>query len=173
MNRRAAALLAIAALAGPVAAAQPLNLDRWAGVYKTRFENGAVDGTVYSAENILEIVKLSPRTAYLRIHLEFYNGHECNIWGVADAVGDHLAYRTTAQRGEKSDDEPCVLQVVREKDRLTLHDNQTCKPGYCGVRGSFENVGFSTKRGQPIRYIARLRASQPFKAALAERRQAR
>jgi len=65
MNRLAAALLlflpAAVALAAP-----PLDLGKVAGVYKYSFRNGLVDGTKFTSENVLEVVKLSPDRAYVR-----------------------------------------------------------------------------------------------------------
>jgi hypothetical protein len=173
MIRRSATLLVVAALAGPVSAAQPLNLDQWAGVYKVQFGNGTVDGGKYTSENILEIVKVSPNTAYVRAHLEFYNGHLCSIWGIADVVGDRLVYRATADNNLIDREKPCVMSIVRDKDRLVIHDNFTCKPLNCGMRGSFEGERFPMNARRPIRYMDRLKASREFSQALAERRETR
>ena len=68
-------------------------IDTLAGVYKTQFKNGNIDGGKYDSEDILEIVKVSPTAAYVRTHLEFFNGHVCNIQGVADVEDGALVYR--------------------------------------------------------------------------------
>ena len=84
MRRGVVAILGIGsvlAIASSLAFAAAINIDALAGVYKRTFESGNIDGGKYQSENILEIVKVSPSAAYVRTHLEFFNGHVCNIWG--------------------------------------------------------------------------------------------
>ena len=80
-----------------LALAADVSIDALAGDYKKTFPNGTIDGNKYQSEDILEIVKVSPTAAYVRTHLEFFNGHVCNIWGVAKVEGDALVYH-----GEKT-----------------------------------------------------------------------
>src|ERR1700719_1057848 len=73
-----------AALAAPGDARQAARLAaELQGVYKRRFANALVDGTAIDSEDILELVPVSPGALYFRVHLEVYNAHECNLWGVA------------------------------------------------------------------------------------------
>ena len=90
-----------------LAFAAAINIDALAGVYKRTFENGNIDGGKYQSENILEIVKVSPSAAYVRTHLEFFNGHVCNIWGVAKVEGDALVYHGETNSQGKA----CMLSV--------------------------------------------------------------
>src|SRR6476660_3949917 len=88
-----------------VALSADFNIDSLAGVYRKTFANGNIDGGKYQSEDILEIVKVSPTTAYIRTHLEFFNGHVCNIWGVARLEGDALVYRGP----NNIEGKPCML----------------------------------------------------------------
>ena len=77
MHRRGfvVAATALAVALSTVALAANVNVDTLAGVYKKTFQNGNISGGKYQSEDILEIVKISPATAYVRTHLEFFNGH--------------------------------------------------------------------------------------------------
>ncbi len=151
------------ALAGAAMAA-PGVIDKMAGVYKDRFENGAVTGETFQSENVVEIVKITPSTAYIRAELKFYNGHTCSLTGIADVDGDGLTYRNK----DGSLNQPCHLHVAIKGGKLVLNDDLTCK-NYCGERGSFTNIGLPAKSKRPIRYMVRLLKSKEYARALAER----
>jgi hypothetical protein len=137
-----------------------------AGVYKSRFNNGLVTGEKYVSEDILEIVPTAPAAAYVRLHLEFYNGHECALSGIAHAEGPDLVYREPP--ASKAGDRACVLHVSRNAGKVVLSDEEGSCQGYCGARGSLSNDSFPLSSRRPIRYMARLKASSEFKEALAE-----
>jgi hypothetical protein len=59
-------------------------LETMGGVYKRRFKNGDTSGDTYQSEDIFEFVPVSPVAAYIKLHLEFFNGHECNVAGVTE-----------------------------------------------------------------------------------------
>jgi hypothetical protein len=97
----ALALGAFSAVALPAAPAARLSesqalLARIAGVYKERFRNEIVSGEKSASENILEVVPVDDAHAYVRMHLEFYNGHLGAIYGIA-AVANYD--RTPGCRG--------------------------------------------------------------------------
>src|SRR5262245_36685250 len=54
-----------------------------AGVYKTQFQNGDIDGDKYQSEDVLEVVPVDDQAAYVRMDLEFFNGHSGRIYGIA------------------------------------------------------------------------------------------
>jgi hypothetical protein len=160
----AAAFAADAAPAGGTAA--PM-----AGVYKTRFENGLVDGEKYASENILEIVPYRGDAAFFRIHLEFYNGHECNISGIAEASGDRLVFRGPTD----GDNGPCLLSLRRAGDGIHLYEaeNGACRNETCGARGGYGfkpngAADFVLASRRPIRYLSRLLASDEYVQAVKE-----
>lgn len=166
MRWRHALLLAVGGviLATP-SIAQNFDIDKLAGVYKKQFKNGNVSGDKYDSEDILEIVKVSPTAAYLKTHLEFFNGHVCNIHGIADLEGVALVYR-----GPKNvEGKPCELRVKVERGKIALDDNDGhCAIGTCGNRGMYNGTAFELKRRRTIRYMDILLKSDDYKAAIAE-----
>jgi hypothetical protein len=163
--------LAAIAAAGMLALSSPalaagVDIDSLAGVYKTQFKNGNIDGNKYDSEDILEIVKVSPTAAYVRTHLEFFNGHVCNIWGVANAEDAALVYRA---REKNVQGNLCVLSVRLVRGRVTLEDKEGhCAIGTCGNRGMYNSTTFDLKRKRPIRYLDVLTKSDQYKDAVDE-----
>ncbi len=162
---RLAALLTLA-VAGAALAADASLLQSLAGVYKVRFKNGLVTGETYKSEDVLEIVPTAPRTAYVRAHLDFYNGHQCGIYGIAHVEGADLVYREPA--GKVPADLRCVLHVTRKGARVVLSDEGGSCKSYCGARGSLADDSFPVSSRRTIRYMERLKASREFRDAVAE-----
>jgi hypothetical protein len=167
MHRRGfvAAATALAIAVSTLALAANVNIDALAGVYKKSFQNGNIDGGKYRSEDILEIVKISPTTAYVRTHLEFFNGHVCSIWGVAKVEGDGLVYH-----GEiNSQGKPCLLSVKVQAGKVTLDDKDgACAIGTCGNRGMYNGTAFELKKRRAIRYMSVLMNSDQYKDAIDE-----
>ncbi len=159
-----AALLASAAgSAGAVGAIDPAAI---AGVYKHRFANGDVSGDKYVSEDVLELVPVSPTGVYVKTHLEFYNGHQCAIAGVADVDGDALVY---TDRSDLASDARCVLTLRVSATRLTFEDpGGACRLMYCGARGSFDGHAVDRTARRTIRYLKLLKGSADYRRALAE-----
>ena len=133
-----------------------------AGRYYRQFADGLVSGETYTGQDIVEIVPVAGDAAYVRAHLDFYNGHSCSIARIAQSEGARLLYRSS-----RSDD-ACALSVGRAGRSLRLDDNGgTCK-AYCGARGSFSDVSLPWSSKRPIRYLTRLKASPQYQSALAE-----
>ena len=148
-----------------LAFAANVNIDVLAGVYKKTFQNGNIDGGKYQSEDILEIVKISPTTAYVRTHLEFFNGHVCNIWGVAKVEGDGLVYH----RETNSQGKPCLLSMKVQAGKVTLDDKDgACAIGTCGNRGMYNGTAFELKKRRVIRYMDVLVNSDQYKDAVDE-----
>lgn len=149
------------------------NLRALAGVYKYAFDNGDVSGDKYRSEDILEIVQHSPNTAYFRTHLEFFNGHQCEMWGIANIEGGDLVYRGSGMgasgvAGLKSDYEKCVLHLNISKDNITLiDDNSVCRMVSCGSRGGY-GASFPRSRRRKIHYMDELLASRQYEDATKE-----
>lgn len=153
-----AILLPIPAIAAGV------NVDSLAGVYKHRFMDSTVDGHRYQAEDILELVRVTSNQVYMRMHLDFYNGHICSISGIANIEGGALVYRG------KGEADGCILSIRVEGNKLTFHDEGgVCRDWSCGARGSYEGASFDVSARRDIRYMKRLLASKEYAAALAER----
>lgn len=165
MRRLLAILAASAALAAAADAKGPA--DDWAGVYKRQFQNGTVEGEKYQSEDIMEIVRVDETHAYVRLALEFYNGHSCSFAEVMQAEAGKLAYHARPD----ADAPMCNLSVVREGDaaaaKFKFEDKDgQCQAYYCGARGSFEGSSFPVSAKRTIRYMDRLKASREYKDAL-------
>lgn len=162
MRRLAAfAPLALLAAAGPVDPATLL-----AGRYYAQFANALVSGEKYTGQNIVEIVPVAPRAAYVRLNLDFFNGHKCGIYGIATAQGDALVYRDPSEPspGERR----CTLSIKREGTKLTWDDDGGTCAAYCGARGTLSNSSIAYASKRPIRYLPRLRTSSQYRDALTE-----
>lgn len=163
---RTAAIVAalIASVCVPATAAD-VKIDRIAGVYKKQFRNGNISGDKYQSEDILEIVKVSPATAYVKTHLEFFNGHVCNIRGIADLEAGALTYHGP----DNIEGKPCELSVKIVGGKVTLNDKEGhCAIGTCGNRGMYNGTAFELKRRRTIRYMDILLKSDDYKTALKE-----
>lgn len=164
-------------LAGTAIAATPASpavqaMERIAGVYKHRFMSGVIvpgkdETESYQAENIVEIVPYDRDHVYVRVHLDFFNGHSCGIYGMARFEDGMFVYRDPAP--PIVGDFPCVLKVGEKDGMLTLTDRsppnagRTCE-AYCGARGSLNyEIGMDKRR--PIRYLERLKGSRQYKDA--------
>lgn len=173
----AGAILAGAAVAAPPATPALQAMERSAGVYKHRFTSGViVPGTdrdePYQAEDIIEIVPYDREHVYTRVHLDFYNGHSCGIYGMARFEDGMFVYRSTMP--PLAGNPVCTLKIGQKDGKLTLTDRsspvsgRTCE-AYCGVRGSL-NYEIGMERRRPIRYLDRLKASRQYREAVDELR---
>ena len=163
--RKAILLLCIGLASG---AAGPAAFDpaRIAGRYSYHFRNGDVSGDKYWSDDVLEIVRLDPGRAYFRAELQFFNGHQCSISGIAHSEGGGLVYRepeTNADGGH------CVLHIRETAKGVRLDDDHSCQD-HCGARGTLNGDDFDRKSRRPITYMDRLKRSSEFRDALAEER---
>jgi hypothetical protein len=165
------------ALAGALAAATTSSaasapdpsafLKRVTGVYKDRFHNALVSGEKFESENILEVVPVNADHAYIRMHLEFYNGHVGAIYGIATYIG----HESLAYDNGKSGAEKCLLTISWSPETVVTAADYDKTPGcsyYHGARGSLNDMKFKVAQRRDIRYLQRLRDSREFKDAMAE-----
>jgi hypothetical protein len=171
------ALLGIAMLCGlPVHAAEkkqpPERMHEIDGVYKHRFQNtmavpGQADQT-YESEDILELLPYDDKHLYLRAHLEFANGHTCDIAGMAGYEHGAFVYHdpTPPQPRERA----CALRLHVTDKKLVLTDRETpdaeatCR-AYCGARGDLDyEIGREAR--SEIRYGERLKKSKAYRRAV-------
>ncbi|QYF94889.1 hypothetical protein KY495_06820 [Massilia sp. PAMC28688] len=160
----------------PLAAPAQNLISSLEGVYKTRGQSGIVMGPgtedeIVQVEDVLEIVRYDDRRAYFRTRLNFYNGHKCALWGIAEQRGSELFYQQTA------DIYPglpvCALKIKRVGGTVKLTDywdenlSTSCSV-HCGARGSFSNVSFTLASKRPIRYLKRMKGASEYKEAVAE-----
>jgi len=144
-------------------------LSRVAGVYKRQFENGLINGEKYQSEDILEVVPVDDKAAYVRMDLEFFNGHSGRIYGIANYSGKNSLIYDNG----KSGDEACAVEYVWSADKVVTRANYEKTPGcwrYHGARGTLDGMEFLVRKKQTIGYMQRLKDSQEFKAAMEEYR---
>ena len=132
-----------------------------------------MQGDHFTSEDILEIVPVSADTAYVRLHLDFYNGHVCDISGVARQAGESLVYDGPAD----VDGKPCRLTLASRGDGIHIFEgeNGACRNQTCGARGGYgykadNPPDFTPAQRRTIRYLPRLVASSEYASALAEYR---
>ena len=137
-----------------------------AGRYSQHFRNGTVDGETYWSDDVVEIVPVDARHAYVRASTNFFNGHSCDISGIARAEGEALVYHDPGPPGPFGT--RCVLTLHRSGRNLHFDDGDGGCKGYCGARGSFADATMPWASKRPIRYLQRLKASQAYRNAMAE-----
>jgi hypothetical protein len=147
-------------------------LEQAAGVYKRHFQNGAFlgpEGQVerYESEDILEVVPVSEHAAYIRMDLEFFNGHSGRIYGIASFLAPASLVYDNGMSGEQR----CVLEIEWTASAVVAHADYAKTPGcssYHGVRGSLDHAQFARSQRRTIRYLKLLKNSEEFKAAWEE-----
>ena len=158
-------LIAAALLAATPATAQTLDPASVEGVYRRSFPNEMVTGEKYTSEDILEVVRLTPATAYIRTRLNFANGHQCSMYGVARAEGQALVYRRPTAPGTPT----CVLTLRFGGGQVQFDDQgDQCRETDCGARGSYSGTALPVASRRRITYLERLRASQEYREAQTE-----
>jgi len=132
------------------------------GVYKKRFMNSFVDGEKYQSEDILEFVRVTDTTAYLRLELKFNNGHSCGVAGVTEYTDKGVfVYEISNPLGH------CTLTMSVNGDKITFADlDDNCRKPFCGARGYLEGTDFSLSQKRRIRYMPRILNSEPYQRAL-------
>ncbi len=160
--RRAVALAALACLGAAAPSSSPVN--QLSGRYSQHFLNGMMDGASYRADNIVEIVPVDAHHAYARISLEFANGHQCALTGVAKAEGKALIYHEPANGFANGN---CRLHLTHEGASLRIDDEGGSCSIYCGARGTLSGVPLPWRSRRPITYVSRLKASSEYANATA------
>jgi hypothetical protein len=140
-------------------------IKRIEGVYKNRFANSTVHDEHFESEDILEIVSYSSNAIYFRVHLEFYNGHTCDLYGIAAYEKGSFVFHGTSDVSEAI----CNLTVRTDAGNVTLDDvGGNCRTYSCGARGGYHDVSFPIKSRREIKYMKRLKASHEFVDAAAD-----
>ncbi|MGZ3275359.1 MAG: hypothetical protein ACXU8S_13125 [Phenylobacterium sp.] len=157
--------LALASTASAATLGGRPDLDRLAGVYKHRATPG-FDRTDPPGEDILEIAKLSPQKAYIRIHTED-GEHICGFHGVADLAPDALVFRN-----DYDFNSPCTLKLRSNREGVVLDDvGGRCSRWSCGAGadlGTGDRVNFKFAEKREIRYMSRILQSREYAEAVKE-----
>lgn len=138
-------------------------LDKMTGVYKRRFKNEYMSGDTYESEDVFEFVPISDSAAYLKMYLNFFNGHRCSIAGVAE-------YKKVGGFVFQDDDDAvldqCLLTVTLTGDKIDFTDPTGSCQKFCGTRGRFSNKGFELNRRRTIRYMPIILGSKDYTTAI-------
>ena len=169
-NRHGIVIAALLPLMLAATRAAPDPAQALAGRYYRQFPDASVTGEKYRGEDIVEIVPVSPAAAYFRVHLDYYNGHTCGIFGVARSEGGALVYRDPDRQ---PDGRSCVLRLQRSGGSLSIDDEGGSCKSDCGARGSLSDVKIPYASRRPITYLARLKGSPQYRDAIREWRKDR
>ena len=183
MSRRRLALFSFAAVltafllmrlwsgGTPVASSAETLITAIDGAYTEKHEVRSLDGSVETAEDVVEIAPYDSMHVFFRIVTHFDVGHSCAASGIAAFENDAFVYRSRQSPG---DHEPtCTLKIemsgneVRITDRPDSNGPATCL-SLCGARGSLSDVAVSRIHRRPIADMARLKASEEYAAAVTE-----
>lgn len=111
-----------------------------AGSYRHTSPNGDVQGNKFETTDTLEITPVSDTAIHVRVHLFFFNGHECYHDGVA-------SYREAglfAEHVKGIDGKECVFEVLPTSTGIKLTDpTGMCRMNDCGARGGYGGREFS------------------------------
>jgi hypothetical protein len=145
------------ALGGAAAAPSAHDL---AGRWTHRFTSGDISGARFPVEDEVVIVAVDRGHAVFDIQLNFFNGHQCSIGGMATLEGRQLVFRDPAGRGY--DGRTCALRIWRDGARLRWDDGEGTCQGYCGARGRLAGGEMRWAGRRPISPAeqARIRADQ-------------
>jgi hypothetical protein len=131
------------------------------GAYRRSFPNGDVQGETFQSTDTLRISPASATSIRVEVHLEFYNGHECNHDGIA-------SYRRVglfAEHIADSQGKLCVFEVVPTPTGVRLADpTGMCRMNDCGARGGYNDLTFSSNekvKANPTTPEAHCPRSQP------------
>jgi hypothetical protein len=164
MGALAGALAVALAICLGLAAADSPDLSKLAGLYRYTFQNGLVNGKKYRSENKLELLPLGATSAYFHTHLEWANGHSCDLAGVAGAAPDgSLEYRKPSLEGQT-----CLFRIRVTKDGLMFEDEGgACRMISCGARGMLDGVEFKFRQRSVLNAEA-VQKSDEFQQAVEE-----
>ena len=108
-----------------------------AGTYAHSFQNRTVQGDRYRSTDQLEIKSSANSQIYFKVHLDFFNGHQCSVEGTA-------AYKKNGAFVYRSSDtgESCVLEIFAREKGVEFQDPVGGCKAYCGARGSLSGANF-------------------------------
>ena len=136
-----------------------------AGRYSHHFKNGDIDGDTGWSDDVLEIVPIDPAHAYFKLSLQFFNGHNCSLNGVATAMGDTLDFSRTSDQFNGA---TCHMSLYRSGDVVRMDDHHGSCQSTCGSRGGYRNATLSWKSRRRISYMALLKRSDDYQKAINE-----
>lgn len=116
-----------------------------AGTYRHTFPNGDVQGDHFESTDTLEIRPASKKSIRYSVHLEFFNGHECDRAGVAEYRSNgHFVELTSVDSTPGAGSNLCAFELIPAADGVRLNDpTGMCRMQDCGARGGYTGARFS------------------------------
>jgi hypothetical protein len=149
---------------GDAARAQGL-MQKMSGVYKRRFINSNVSGDKYQSEDIFEFVPISKISAYVKVHLNFFNGHTCWLAGVVEYRKiDAFVFQDT----EGDNAHKCSLAIRLDGSKIHFEDSSENCTKFCGNRGILNGDEFNLSQRRKIRYMGIIEKSEEYLDAIAD-----
>ena len=146
--------------------AQPPNLEELEGIYTYSFSNMLMDGTTYTSENKLTLLQTSPHALYFNTHLEWANGHSCDLSGIVER--DLNSPKTLVYSKPSIMKKTCIFTIHVDKNKLFFSDKGgVCRLSACGARGMLEGVEFKYTTRKKIS-PANVKKTEDFKNATKE-----
>ena len=102
------------------------------------------EGVYRKPTDVLKLVRLDKGAAYFDIALNFFNGHMCELSGIARAEGGALVYRGATGVGG----DICELAIKPAGGRIGFADKGERCRSTCGARGDYDGAWFSIARRQ-------------------------
>jgi hypothetical protein len=131
------------------------------GNYSRHVSNALVDGSEYKAENTMQFVKVSDNAAFMSMHTQFYNGHECNISGIVEykKVGGFVF-----QDPDKTTP-ACLLTVKLNDTNIEMKDPEGNCHKFCGAKGGLNGTQFTLRQKTQIKDFKKIRKSDRYQNA--------
>jgi hypothetical protein len=121
-------------------------------------------GERFPGTDTLDVLRYDDAHAYVAVHLDFFNGHSCDIEGMAAFAGGAL----TLEPPELTPGEGrCRVTITPDARAFTLAAPATACLNYCGARGRLDGAQLPRASRRPIPHRAALMRSQDFEDAVA------
>jgi hypothetical protein len=146
------------------------------GVYKNQFEIGIYnpdqdEDDIVKVEDIVEIVRHTSDEIYFSADLQFNNGYNCSIYGIAKYDNGIFVYKSG--KISDPDETPCTIKISTNEKYLVITDQpneeagQTCN-AYCGMNASLTNYEIELSYKKKIDDISIIKKSTQYAAAVDE-----
>jgi hypothetical protein len=113
-----------------------------AGRYRHKFPNGDVQGDTFTSTDTLILTPVSKNSIHFDAHLEFYNGHECNLAGGALFRKDGTFVFDDDPSNALPPAPVCKLAIIPTNTGVKFRDLTGGCKNYCGERGGWNGEGF-------------------------------
>jgi hypothetical protein len=122
------------------------------GRYRHSFANGDVQGDHFRSTDTLTISPVGRASIHFDAHLEFYNGHTCDLSGGALYRKDgSFVYDDNSAKPDPTDPS-CHLIITPTPTGITFQDPANgCKNISCGERGGWNGAAFTFAERVPAK----------------------